>query len=180
MVSVETATGCLEEEQVKALLDRLLSDHDTSSWEFTDRVVIEHLAIPRSHPVLTLGTKFIVATPLGVLTTYLHEQIHWYLIERGENTASAIEELRQRYPHVPDRDHGGARNDYSTYLHLLVNWLELESLRTVVGPEKADETLRQAVDGPVYGWIYRRVFGDHDLIGGVVRRNQLDDLIRSR
>ena len=180
MVSVETATGRPEEDRVKSLLEGLLSDYDTSKWEFTDRVVIEHLAIPRSHPVLTLGTRFIVRTALGVLTTYLHEQIHWYLVERGENTASAIEELRQRYPDVPDRDHGGAHDDHSTYLHLLVNWLELESLRIVVGPEKADETLRQAVDGPVYGWIYRRVFEDYDVIGGVVRRNQLDHLIRER
>lgn len=180
MVSVETAAGRPEEERVKSLLEGLLSDYDTSSWEFTDRVVIEHLAIPRSHPVLTLGTRFIVRTALGVLTTYLHEQVHWYLVERGENTASAIEEFRQRYPDVPDRDHGGACDDSSTYLHLLVNWLELESLRTVVGREKADGTLRQAVDGPVYGWIYRRVFEDYDVIGGVVRGNQLDDLIRER
>lgn len=180
MVRVETATEHPDEERTRALLERLLAEHDTSAWEYTDRVVVEHLAVPRSHPVLTIGTHFIVRTAMGVLTTYLHEQIHWYLVERGNDADFAIQELRALYPEVPDHDHGGASDDRSTYLHLVVNWLELESLRIVAGSERADQTLLQAVDGPVYGWIYRRVFEDHDLIGDAVRRHRLDHLVRSR
>jgi hypothetical protein len=178
VVTIETANGTHSEESVKQLLGDLLAKYDTSRWAFTDQVIVEDSATPHSHPVLTIGTRPIVRTPLGVLTTYLHEQIHWYLAGRPDATPAAVEELKRLYPEVPDKDHGGARNHESTYLHLIVNWLELESLRLLVGEEAADSTLRQTVDGPVYGWIYKRVFEDHVALSKVVSRHRLDELIQ--
>ena len=178
MVTVETASGTDSEESVKQLLLDLLAKYDMSRWTFTDRVVVQDSATPHSHPVLTIGTLPIVRTPFGVLTTYLHEQIHWYVADRPEATAAAVEDLKVMYPEVPDKHHGGARDTESTYLHLIVNWLELESLRLVVGKEDADVTLRQTVDGPVYGWIYQRAFEDHASLEAVVSRHHLDELIR--
>jgi hypothetical protein len=163
-----------QEESTKELLLKIFERFDLSRWTFTDRVIIDHTAKPHSHPVLTLGTKFIVRTPLGVLSTYLHEQLHWYLVDRADETRAAIEDLRKMYPAVPDAEHGGAANDHSTYLHLVVNWLELESLAAVVGREMAEETLRQAAEGPVYGWVYGEVFDKHVDIGDVVRRHGLE------
>jgi hypothetical protein len=58
-----------------------------------------------------------------------------------------------------------------------VNWLELESLRLVVGQEDADATLRRGVGGPVCGWIYERVFDDHSAISKVISRHGLDSLV---
>ena len=178
VVTVETASGTDSEESVKQLLEDLLARYDTSRWTFTDHVVVEDSATPHSHPVLTIGTRPFVRTPFGVLTTYLHEQIHWYVADRPDATAAAVEELKRLFPEVPDKDQGGARDRESTYLHLIVNWLELESLRLLVGEEAADVTLRQTVDGPVYGWIYRRAFEDHATLATVVSRHRLDDLIR--
>jgi hypothetical protein len=59
----------------------------------------------------------------------------------------------------------------------LVNWMELESLRLVAGQEDADATLRQAVGGPVYGWVQRRVFDDHSVISTVFAHHDLDPLV---
>jgi len=178
VVTVETANGTDSEESVKQLLEDLLAKYDTSRWTFTDHVVVEDSATPHSHPVLTIGTRPIVRTPFGVLTTYLHEQIHWYVADRPDATAAAVEDLKLLYPEVPDKEQGGARDRESTYLHLIVNWLELESLRLLVGEKAADVTLRQTVDGPVYGWIYQRAFEDHATLATVVSRHRLDDLIR--
>jgi len=80
----------------------------------------------------------------------------------------------------PDEPPNGsqARDEESTYLHLIVNWLELGSLKVAVGPQDGKATLRQAVDGPIYGWIYRQVFDNHDEISGVVWRHDLDQVLR--
>jgi len=179
MVRVETANGEAHEESTKDLLEKIFEKFDLSRWAFTDLVVIDHAAIAHSHPVLTLSTKFVVRTPLGVVSTYLHEQLHWYLSERSEETLAAMEELRRVYPSVPGAEHGGANDDHSTYLHLVLNWLELESLAAVVGRERAEETLRQAVGGPIYGWVYGEVFDKHADIGGIVRRHGLDTLLQT-
>lgn len=160
------------------MLEGLLAEYDTSRWWFTDVVVIDQTSISHSHPVMTLGTRFPVRTRLGVLSTFLHEQIHWYLVARSEACSAAITDLRVMYPEVPGVGDGGARDERSTYLHLVVNWLELESLRSVVGHSDADETLRAACRVPVvYRWIYERVFENHEAIGQVVRRFRLDEVL---
>jgi hypothetical protein len=171
---IETAAGTPEELQVRDLLRRLLDQYDTGRWHYTSRVVVEQDAIAHSHPVLTLGTKFIVRTPVGALSMFLHEQLHWYLTQRWEQAKAALRDLRQLFPAVPAATAGGAQDEESTYLHLLVNWLELQVLREVAGADLADETLRQAVDGPVYGWIYRQVFEQEEAIGMVVSSHGLN------
>lgn len=177
---IETATGSEREERTKAMLEGLLAEHDTSRWQFTDLVVIDETAVGHSHPVLTLGTKFPVRTRIGVLSTFLHEQIHWYLLVQREACSAAIADLRVMYPHVPGPPDGGARDERSTYLHLVVNWLELESLRSIVGRDCADETLRAACRAPVvYHWIYGRVFEDHEAIGQVVRGRGLAEVLNA-
>ena len=177
VLTIEAKSGTETEKSVQSLLERLLSKYDASAWTFTNHVVIEDGVISHSHPVMTLGTRFVVRTPLGVLTTYLHEQLHWYLAQCESQAAAAIEDLRAIYPEVPDAQGGGARDEESTYLHLLLNWLELESLKAVVGSDEAEATLRHAVDGPVYGWVYRRVFDDHARIADIVRRHGLDSVL---
>jgi len=57
---------------------------------------VEDSATPHSHPVLTIGTRPIVRTPFGVLTTYLHEQIHWYVADRPDATAAETKATRCR------------------------------------------------------------------------------------
>lgn len=175
---IDTAAAQPTEVEVQQTLAALLDRYDTRRWHFADRVVIKDGAISHSHPVLTLGTMFIVPGPFGVLSTFLHEQIHWFLSAREDDVAAAIEELRVQFPDVPDWSAGGGRTEFGTYLHLLVNWLELESLRQVIG-HAAEDTLREAVDGRIYGWIYRQVFDRHNDIRTVIIAHGLDKCLQA-
>ena len=75
------------------------------------------------------------------------------------------------YPAVPvGRSEGGARNEFSTYLHLIVNWLEHDALCRVVGEERALENTRAQ---QAYRWIYQTVLTDSERIGEVVREHGL-------
>ncbi len=176
-MEIATANGTQDEARVRDLLLQLLDRYDTRRWHFTDKMVIDENATPHSHPVLTLTTRMLGRSPMGLLSSFLHEQLHWYVQARGDDGLRAIDDVRALFPNAPAHDQGGARDEFSTYLHLMVNWLELESLRQVVGREEADKLLRSTVDGPVYGWIYRQVFDRHDDIGGVVRRHGLDRIL---
>lgn len=174
---IETATGSEKEERTRLLLAELLEEYDTSRWQFTDRVIIDERSLGHSHPVLTLGTRFPVRTRIGVLSSFLHEQIHWYLGTQRRQCSAAIDELRVMYPDAPDATGGGARDQRSTYLHLVVNWLEIEGLRSVVGSNEADDTLQAACRGGSYTWIYKRVLEQRDVIGKVIQRHGLDSVL---
>ncbi len=174
---IETATGSEAEERTKRLLVERLEHYNTSRWHFTDRVVIDENAAGHSHPVLTLGTKFPVRSRVGVVSLFLHEQIHWYLVAKPEACSAAQQELSTVYPEVPDASNGGARNERSTYLHLIVNWLEIEVLRAVVGSGNAEKTLQAACRGRIYQWIYSRVADDREVIGNVIRKHGLDEIL---
>ena len=54
-----------------------------------------------AHPVLTLGNRFADSEDL-LLSTYLHEQMHWYLWYLGtpdrDMVAPFYDELVRRYP----------------------------------------------------------------------------------
>src|SRR5262245_40906725 len=111
--------------------DRLLDlrrRFDLSPFEYTRRVRIAPLDIPHSHPTLTLNG--FARDDLGVLTTYLHEQMHWYVTWYSHVHAQRWQEiwgaLRARYPDVPAGKPDGAADEFSVYLHLIVNWLEVE------------------------------------------------------
>ena len=56
-------------------------------------------------PVLTLGNRFAENEDI-LLSTYLHEQMHWYLWHLGtperDMVAPFFDELVRRYPDAPD------------------------------------------------------------------------------
>lgn len=156
-VVVTSKRGTVAEEATAQLLREVLEQHDASPWQFTDRVVIDERAIPHSHPVLTLSTRFPFRSPDGVLASYLHEQIHWQLVAQRRQVRSARRDLKALFSTVPNRAGGGAKTRRSTYLHLLVNWLEVEALTALAGTDARDAFLDATVDGPVYGWVYRQV-----------------------
>jgi hypothetical protein len=78
-------------------------------------------------------------------------------------------DLRAKYPKVKvGRKQGGARDEKSTYLHLLVCFLELEVMVKVVGPKKA---WRLMLSKPYYKWIYHTVMTDYDSIEAIAARH---------
>lgn len=159
----------VRELKAKEQLERLLNEYDLKKYLFTNDVIIEYFVQPHSHPILTLNTRQIDNDD-AALSTFLHEQIHWYLDKRSEETEQAIKELKEIYSEVPVGGEDGAKSEYSTYLHLIVNFLEHEELTKLVGEERANK-----VSGNPFGykWIYKKVLDDNKTIRAILAKNKL-------
>jgi hypothetical protein len=134
-------------------LRRLLATYDLHRWIFTDTVQIQSRVIPHRHPVLTLNTRYL-DNDTAQVATFLHEQLHWFLVERDSAVDRAVVDLRRLYPRVPSGPPEGARDEESTYLHLLVCMLEFEAVR-----ETFNENVARRILGSWrhYTWVYREV-----------------------
>jgi len=160
-----------EEARTRDQLRRLLATYDLSPWIYTTAIVIDERAIPFSHPVLTLHTRHAKDDEL-LLSTFVHEQFHWFLAERREPTELAIADLRKLFPTVPAGGTAGARDEYSTYLHLLVCYLEQQADLRILGELKT----KQVMDfwaTEHYTWVYETVIGRSREIGQIVRERKL-------
>lgn len=152
-LTIELKRETERSQRTRAQLERLIREYDLSPYIQTTRIVIEEGVIPHSHPVLTLHTRHL-GDDLMLLSTFLHEQLHWLVAERDSAEAAAIADLRELYPDVPVGRPDGARDEHSTYLHLIVCDLEYQAMIDLVGREKARETLAR-IDH--YKWIYKQV-----------------------
>lgn len=159
-------------EHIREMLLKLRSDHDLSPLEYASRVRIAPGEIPHSHPVLTLNTMVRAEGPL--LSAYLHEQMHWYATwysyARQEGWRAIRRELEGRYPAVPTAFPEGAHNAASSYLHLVVNWLEVEATSAFLGHATAIEV---ASKNFVYSGLYRIVLADWELLSELYRAHDL-------
>lgn len=156
----------------KEQLARLLEAYDVSPWLYTTRIAIDATAIPHSHPVLTLHTQHL-GDDHHLLATFLHEQLHWYLMTRPEPAvAGAFEELRGTFPEAPVGFPEGGEDEESTYLHLIVNYLELEALTAALGSALARSVI-EFWTGDHYRWIYRMVLERGEEIRGILERHEL-------
>ena len=144
-----------EAERVRDMLQALRRRHDLSRYEYTRIVRIVPGGDTFSHPMLTLGNRFAEHEDL-LLSTYLHEQMHWYLWYLGtpeqDPVAPFLDELVRRYPEAPTDLPDGARNYESTYLHLVINWLEVAATSEFIGRVRACAV---AEAQRTYRWIYR-------------------------
>lgn len=146
-------------ELVRGLIEMLHAEHDLSRYEYTSRIRIAPGEIPHSHPVLTLNTMS--RTKEAVLSAYLHEQMHWYVTwyshAQTDSWRSIWATLKSRYPVVPIAFPEGAHTVASSYLHLIVNWLEIEALSLFLGQEAA---IGHASKNFVYSGIYKIVISE--------------------
>jgi len=168
-VTIELASNTALEQRGREQLERLLETHDLEAWLFTRAVRIESYVIPHSHPVLTVNTRYL-DNDTAQVATFIHEQLHWFLVEREAATDSAIAELRRMFPNVPGEPPEGASDEPSTYLHLLVCTLELEGTGRVFGDAAARRTLESWKH---YTWVYRQVLDRTDALTQVLRAHGL-------
>lgn len=164
-VEIRTTTGSPREVAAAEQLGRLLQQHDVAIWRFTDLVRIESMVVPRSHPVLRLNTRHL-AEDDRALSTYLHEQLHWWLVGHAGADA-ALEEVRARWPEPPAAADGGAANPFSTWLHLVLCPLEVAAFEQVLGRPFPEE------ERPPYAWIYRQIRTNRDWFNALVARHAL-------
>jgi len=169
-VEIQTAHHSAREQQEKRELEQLLKEHDVSKYIFAQTVTIEERAMNHAFPVLTLNVHFLGSDD-ELLSSFLHEQLHWYLRDHPVQMEQALTELKKFYPKVPVGLPEGADTMYSTYGHLVDCYLEIQADRALIGPERTDKVIRNK---PWYTWIYKTITEDEKRIDAVVKGNHLD------
>jgi hypothetical protein len=169
ILSIRLHRGTPLEERGGEQLRRLLHTHDLRKWLFTRDVLIQSGVIPHSHPVLTLNTRYL-DDDTAQLATFVHEQIHWFLTDHvgHARTNAAVSELHRFYPQAPTAPPEGARDAWSTYLHLIVCTLELQALTELLGEPSARQQLARWTH---YTWVYQTVLMDTEKLTELVRRH---------
>ena len=103
-------------EKLRNILVSLRARYDLRLYEYTRTVRIVPTGHPYSHPVLTLNTSVRGENP--ILSTYLHEQMHWYLTWYSHANTSGWQEiwrsLTQTYPSMPVGFPQGANDEHSS------------------------------------------------------------------
>jgi hypothetical protein len=118
--------------------------------------------------VLTLHTRHLKQDH-ELLSTYLHEQLHRFLVRHPAETKAAEQDLAKLYPNVPVGYPESANDTESTYLHLLVCRLEEQADRAVLGDQRTAEVM-QFWASDHYRWVYRTVLADRAKIDEILTR----------
>jgi pyrimidine deaminase RibD-like protein len=143
-VDIDLGEAEREADRIRTWLIALRRRHDLARFEYTRHVRIVPAGPTYSHPILTLGTRFTETEDL-LLSTYLHEQMHWYLWLLGgpdhDPVAPFFDVLVRRYPQAPIWLPEGARSYEQTYMHLVVCWLEVEAAAELIGRARANRIL---------------------------------------
>jgi len=163
--------GSKGELQTRDQLQRLVKTYDLAKWTFTKSILIDEEAIPHSHPILTLSTQHLKDDEL-LLSTFVHEQAHWFLTQNQEATEDAKKELRSMFPKVPIKPPEGASDEESTYLHLIVIYLEYRADRELMGELKSRQIMEFWVTDH-YTWIYKTVLERARDIGNIAFKHKL-------
>ena len=171
-VTIDLSATQKAAEHVRTMLLKLREDYDLSLYEYARQVKIAPGEIPHSHPVLTLNTR--IREDAALLSTYLHEQMHWYVTwyshTRHDGWKAVWAALLARYPRVPVAFPEGAHTVQSSYLHLIVNWLEIEASAQFLGRLKAVEIAEKNF---VYSGLYRIVLADWNALAELYGANGL-------
>jgi hypothetical protein len=169
-VNVDTNRNTDRERQTKAELEKIIASYDLSKYTFTRKVVIEEKAKNHAFPTLTLNVRFLNSDD-ELLSSFLHEQLHWYLRDHSRDMEAAVAQLKRFYPRVPVGLPEGADTEYSTYGHLVDCYLEIQADRVLIGRERTDAVIRKK---PWYLWIYKTEIEDEPRIAAVVKAQRLD------
>jgi hypothetical protein len=106
-----------------------------------------------------------------LLSTFVHEEIHWFLEGRKEVTA-AEDDLKRLFPKIPVGYPDGADSEESGYLHLLVNFLEWRSDRQLLG-ELCARQIMEFWTHDHYRTLYQLVLDHPREIGEIVLKYHL-------
>ena len=169
-VKVDTNRNTDRERQTKTELEKIIASYDLSKYVFTRKVVIEEKAMNHAFPALTLNVRFLNSDD-ELLSSFLHEQLHWYLRDHSRDMEAAVAQLKRFYPRVPVGLPEGADTEYSTYGHLVDCYLEIQADRALIGRERTDAVIRKK---PWYLWIYKTEIEDEPRIAAVVKAHRLD------
>jgi hypothetical protein len=169
-LSIKLSHHTPREMQTAQLLQTVVSSYDLTKYTYTRDVVIEERAINHAFPVLTLNARF-ADSPDELLSSFIHEQLHWYLREHHMQTEDGIAQLRRSYPRVPVGGSEGADSVYSTYGHLIDCYLEIQADRQLMGEQRTMAVIR---DKGHYTWIYKTDLDEESRIAAIVHNENLE------
>jgi hypothetical protein len=148
---------------------QLAQVYDLTPFLFTKKIQVESFVIPHSHPVLTLNTKN-AQEPKKILSVWLHEELHWWLEKNPKAANLAIGELKKIYPKAPV----DPKKPISTYVHLIICYLELKSLGHYIGEREARGIVSEIMKkDKIYPWVYFQVLNRDFAIKKVVEKHKL-------
>ena len=102
-LNIRTKNGLPGEEQRKQQMERLARQYDLGKYTITRDIIIERGAMNHSSPALTLNLRFLDNDDLA-LSAYVHEQGHWYLMERHRpGNPQLFEDLQSAFPNLDYR-----------------------------------------------------------------------------
>ncbi len=160
---INLITNNQREQKVKEILLKLLSKYDLSRYIITKNINIQSKVIPHSHPILTLNT--ISFDENYILSVFIHEQMHWYLDSKKKEIKGILIKLKKEYKDVPCKLPYGARNKTSTYLHIIVNFLEYKTISNIIGKQKSKKVI---LSKPYYIWVYDTVIKDYNKLSKII------------
>jgi hypothetical protein len=169
-LDIQTSHHSARELQEKVELEQLLKKYDVSKYTFTRTLVIEERAMNHAFPTLTLNVHFLGSDD-ELLSSFLHEQLHWYLAQHRLAMEDTVRRLKAMYPRAPVGLPEGADTEYSTYGHLVDCYLEIQADRQVIGRERTDRVIKNK---PWYTWIYKTILQDEDRIATLVKAERLE------
>lgn len=155
-------------------LEQLIQVYDLNPVIFTREIQIESRVIPHSHPILTLNSRY-AEQPNKILSSFVHEQLHWWGMKRKVAMDKAILDLKKLFPVLPKT--GLAKDENSTYLHLVICFLEYEAMIHYLNRKEANKILKDFIQkDKVYPWIYTQVYLKYKNIDGIVKKYRLSPL----
>jgi hypothetical protein len=142
--------------------------YDLKPFLFTKKIQIQSYAVPHSHPILTLNTRN-AEKPHQLLSTWLHEEFHWWAGKNKIETSKAIAELKLMFPKIDEK-----KGNHSAYLHFIVCFLEFHSLKYYLGEKDARVLIKELItQDKIYPWIYTQILQKTDAISQIIRNNKL-------
>jgi hypothetical protein len=169
-LNIRTKHGLPAEEQRKQQMERLARQYDLSKYTITRDIIIERGAMNHSSPVLTLNLRFLDNDDLA-LSAYVHEQGHWYLMERHRpGNPQLFEDLQRTFPNLDYRVPDGDGELRSSYFHIAVCMLEWQAMEELVGAERARKVIEWKQKDH-YNAIYAILLNRREQVESVLNRN---------
>lgn len=171
-LNIRTKNGLPREEERKQQMERLARQYDLSKYTFTRDIIIERGAINHSSPVLTLNLRFLDDDDLA-LSAYVHEQGHWYLMERNRiDNPSLQEDLQRNFPSLDYHQPQGDGELRSSYFHIAVCMLEWQAMEELVGPKRARRVIEWK-QGDHYKGIYSLLLNQRERVESILNQHHV-------
>ena len=170
-LSIQLSHGSEAERDTRDLLVQLGSRYDLKPYLFTRAVLIDEQSLPHSHPVLTIHARH-RKDPELLLSTFLHEEAHWFVTAHYKKVSEAIRDLRILFPVIPLGGLDGSSDEEANYVHLIVIYLEYRADREYLGELRSREIMNFWSEDH-YRWLYKAVLDHGREIGAILIRHDL-------